>query len=227
MSKTEHNTHQTHHTTAAPYVIGFVLSLIFTIIPYYLVVNHVISGRTALIGVIVGIGFVQMAIQMVFFLHLGREKKPRWQLIFLIMAMAGIFAVVVGSIWIMHHLHYNMTPVTPADISKKLVNDEGIAQIDGKKTGACDTLGTNHQIIFKDGKVSPEHTVASKCDTLTFISEDGIVRNVTLTDVYAGQASLPVSKGHNETITLSETGTYRFRGGTGSSASGDFTVAPQ
>ena len=225
MSRTEHGTHQPHHTTAAPYVIGFVLSLVFTIIPYYLVTKHAISGRTALIGVIVGIGFVQMAIQMGFFLHLGREKKPRWQLIFLIMAMAGIFAVVVGSIWIMHHLHYNMTPVPPADISKKLVNDEGIAQIDGKKTGACETLGENHQIVFKDGTVTPVHTVAKQCDTLTFISADDST-NVVLTDVYAGQDSLSASKGHNETITLSETGTYRFHGGASSSASGDFTVAP-
>jgi cytochrome o ubiquinol oxidase operon protein cyoD len=217
------------HGTTASYVVGFVLSLIFTFIPYYLVTEKVVTGN-ALLAIILAIAVLQMIIQIVFFLHLGREKGPRWQLMFFMSTVGIILLVVVGSLWIMHHLHYNMTPVTPEDVSKRLVEREGIYQIDGEKTGACrGGQHTNHKVIIKDSKVSPAHTVARVCDTLTFVNEDYVARDMTFAahpdhGVYAGESETAIRKGRNKTITLTEAGTYVFHDHLDPKASGDFTV---
>lgn len=57
MSKEIHHhksTQDSEHGTTSAYIVGFVLSLIFTIIPYYAVVNKVISGN-ALVAFILGL----------------------------------------------------------------------------------------------------------------------------------------------------------------------------
>jgi cytochrome o ubiquinol oxidase operon protein cyoD len=223
--------HHEEHGTTASYVSGFLLSLLFTFIPYYLVIEKKVSGN-ALLATILGFAVIQMIIQLLFFLHLGREKKPRWQLLFLIGTVVGILTVVGGSIWIMRHLHYNMTAVTTTDASKKLINDESIYQVGGQKTGACEQIGTNHQVIIKNGLVNPSHTDASVCDTLTFINEDDAEREITFGThpnhgVYAGQSEIAVHKGRNETITLSELGTYQFHDHLQAETAGDFTVTQQ
>jgi cytochrome o ubiquinol oxidase operon protein cyoD len=217
------NTPKSEHGTTASYVIGFVLSLVFTIIPYYLVVKHVLSGNQILATILV-FAVLQMIIQIVFFLHLGRQKKPNWQFMFFVSTVGIILVVIVGSLWIMHHLHYNMTPVTPLDASRSIIDDEAIAQIGGQKTGACQAPGTNHQIVIKDGQVSPTHTSAHQCDTLTFINQDGSSRDIIFDSVYAGESELTVRKGRNETMTLSQTGTYQFRDHMHPAITGDFIV---
>jgi cytochrome o ubiquinol oxidase operon protein cyoD len=54
--------------------------------------------------------FLQLFVQLYFFLHLGQEEKPAWNLVFFIATVGVIFIVVAGSVWIMNHLNYNMTP---------------------------------------------------------------------------------------------------------------------
>jgi cytochrome o ubiquinol oxidase subunit IV len=214
------------------YVRGFLVSLLFTLIPYYLVINHVVSGK-ALLGTILGFAVLQMIVQVVFFLHLGREKSPHWQAGFLVATIGAILVVVGASLWIMHHLHYNMmTPVTSADESKKLVNGEAIYQIGGELTGACQGVQANHKVTIKNGQVSPVHTEALLCDTLTFMNEDGEMRAMTFGTqpyhgTYAGESELTVHKGRGKTITLSEPGTYQFYDYLHAESSGDFTVKPE
>ena len=91
------------------YTIGFVWSLGLTLIAYALVVHHSFSNRL-LIAAVVGLALIQFIFQMVFFLHLGRETKPRWRLfVFLFMVMV-VAILVFGSLWIMNNLNYRMTP---------------------------------------------------------------------------------------------------------------------
>ncbi len=231
MSEIEHKTTpKSEHGTTKSYVIGFILSLIFTFIPYYLVVEKVVSG-SALLGTILAFAVLQMVIQVVFFLHLGREKKPYWQRSFLLATIGGITVVVGGSIWIMGHLHYNMTPVTPDDISKKLIEDEGIYEIGGEKTGACRGVYQNHKVIIKDGVVSPGRIEAKKCDTLTFLNQDSDKRYMTFGThphhgVYAGESQLTVTNRRAKSITLSETGEYQFHDHLHPETAGYFTVTP-
>lgn len=103
---------------AITYTIGFGLSLLLTIVPYLLVVNERLSGNW-LIAVVLGLAIVQLAIQLIYFLHLGSEKKPRWNLmVFGFMALI-VLIVVIGSLWIMSNLNYNLHPIQAEKYIKK------------------------------------------------------------------------------------------------------------
>jgi cytochrome o ubiquinol oxidase operon protein cyoD len=101
--------HNTEHGTLMSYVIGFVSSVALTLTAYLLVVHRSLSHKL-LISVIVALALAQFAVQLLFFLHLGRETKPRWKLfVFLFMVMV-VLILVFGSLWIMNNLNYRMTP---------------------------------------------------------------------------------------------------------------------
>src|SRR5688572_2414166 len=116
MNKLAHTTTKGEHGTTGSYVIGFILSLVFTLIPYYLVVNKTVTG-TAILATILTFGVVQMLIQIFFFLHLGRGPKPMYNVVFFGATASLILVVVLGSVFIMNHLHYNMSPT---EVTKKL-----------------------------------------------------------------------------------------------------------
>ncbi len=99
--------------TLKKYTIGFVLSLVLTLAAYIVVVRDYVTG-TALLALLAGLALVQMIVQLVYFLHLNDEVKPRYRLLSFIF-MAGVLAIVViGSLWIMANLNYNMTHMTPS-----------------------------------------------------------------------------------------------------------------
>ncbi len=215
------------HRTLRSYVIGYILSLICTIIPYYLVVNHSVSG-TALLVTILSFAIFQMLIQITFFLHIGRGPRPNWNLYFYVATVGIILVIVGGTIMIINNLHYNMSP---SDITKKLVNDEGIYQVGGTETGACHNLGINHKVTINNGVVTPLHTSAHKCDTLTFINYDKNIRDISFGphpthEDYAGVTELSVQKGYSKTLTLSESGTYQFHDHLQAEIVGYFNVDP-
>lgn len=91
------------------YLNSFMLSVLFTLSAYALVVQHTLSNHV-LIGVIVVLALVQFVVQMVGFLHIGAEAKPRWKLIVFWGMLLVVCILVFGSLWIMNNLNYNMTP---------------------------------------------------------------------------------------------------------------------
>lgn len=218
---------QLEHKTVESYVIGFILSLVFTFIPYYLVVHQTISG-VLLLATILGFGVIQMIVQVTFFLHLGRGPKPNWNFFFFVSTISIILVVVGGSIVITNNLHGNMTP---ADKTKKLLDGEGISQIGGEKTGACQGHKANHQIEIQNDRVSPLRTIATRCDTITFINNDSALLEMTFGahpehGSYAGQYEIPVRNDRPKSITLSETGTFKFHDHLNPDTNGEFIVAP-
>ena len=62
--------HDTMHITVGGYVTGFVLSVILTAIPFWLVMGKVFASSTATTFVILGFAMVQIFVHMVFFLHM-------------------------------------------------------------------------------------------------------------------------------------------------------------
>lgn len=223
------HTTQTHHSgdhgTVASYVIGFILSLVFTFVPYHLVVNKVMNGST-LLSFILGIALLQMFVQIFFFLHLGRGPKPLYNIIFFGATAVTILVVVAGSIFIMNNLYTNMAP---SDIDKKIVEDEGIYQINGEKTGACKGRGKTHKVTIKNGQVEPLVTEAKICDTLTFINEDDQRREIAFGahprhDSYGGDTEVPLYKGRPNSITLNQAGDYLFHDHLDPTTYGQFVV---
>ena len=89
------------------YVWGLVLSIALTIAAYFVVVKHVFTGLPLML-VVVGLSGAQMVAQFIFFLHLGKESKPRWNVMVFLFMLLIVAIIVLGSLWIMHNLDYNM-----------------------------------------------------------------------------------------------------------------------
>lgn len=207
----KNKSHHEDHGSISSYVIGFVLSLIYTFIPYYLVVNKIFTGSN-LIFVILGIGVLQMAIQLFFFLHLGRGPKPLYNVIFFF-ATAGVIVITIGaSIFIMDNLYRNMSP---EEVVLRVSQEENIAQINEKVTGACNENKDNHTITIKNGKADPTYVEAKLCDTLSFTNEDNetveIIFGSTENQVsYGGLYEVTARSGRAEVITLNQSGVFTF-----------------
>jgi cytochrome o ubiquinol oxidase subunit IV len=89
------------------YIFGFVLSLILTLVAYFSVAEGLISGWSLVITV-GALALVQVVIQLIFFLHLGEEPSPPLNLIVFLFMLLIVFIIVIGSIWIMYNLDYQM-----------------------------------------------------------------------------------------------------------------------
>jgi len=99
----------TPEATLKSYIIGFVWSIGLTLIAYSLVVQNRLS-HTTLIAIIVGLALLQAVIQLLYFLHLDTEAKPRWKLFVFLFMLMVVMILVFGSLWIMNNLNYHMTP---------------------------------------------------------------------------------------------------------------------
>jgi cytochrome o ubiquinol oxidase operon protein cyoD len=103
--------HNRENGTLKSYVTGFVLSILFTITAYLVVVHHnYYSNHHAIVAIIIALALAQFMVQLLFFLHLGRETKPRWKLFVFFFMVTVVLILVFGSLWIMDNLNYRMTP---------------------------------------------------------------------------------------------------------------------
>jgi len=99
----------TIHGSYKSYAVAYILSLLLVLASYICVTEHLFSG-TLLTVFVVAFGILQILVQLILFLHLGIESKPRWNFItflFMLMVTAIIF---IGSMWIMVNLDYRMMP---------------------------------------------------------------------------------------------------------------------
>lgn len=92
------------------YITGFVLSLVLTLVAYAIVVGG--ASGAWLVPALGVLALVQMVVQLVFFLHLGEEAKPRWKITSFLFMAGALTIIVAGSIWIMANMNYNMTHMT-------------------------------------------------------------------------------------------------------------------
>lgn len=96
-----------NHLEVKNYVLGYIFSLFLTFSAYYIIVNSRFSNLvdSLLVG---ALAFIQFMVQILFFLHLGQETKPRWKSVVLLMMILVVLIIVLGSLWIMHNLNYRM-----------------------------------------------------------------------------------------------------------------------
>jgi len=92
------------HGTMKAYVIGFVVSILLTAASFFLVITRVLSGR-ALVFTIIGLALVQAIVQLLFFLHVGQEAKPRWETVVFYFMVMVLLIIAIGSLWIMIDLN--------------------------------------------------------------------------------------------------------------------------
>jgi cytochrome o ubiquinol oxidase operon protein cyoD len=121
---------QTGRSLLRTYVTGFVLSVILTVVAYGFVYDHVHSDHTVfthhfLLILIFSLAVAQLAVQLVFFLHIGR-KGQNWNVATLGFAAVVVLILVIGSLWIMTNLDYNMSHKNPSDVNKYLKDQDSL-----------------------------------------------------------------------------------------------------
>ena len=113
-----HHEDDTAHATLKGYVTGFVLSVVLTAIPFWLVMGKVFSSATLTIFLILALAMVQIYVHMVFFLHMTSKAEGGWAWMSLIFTLVLLTILLSGSVWIMYHLKANTMPLTPEQVRK-------------------------------------------------------------------------------------------------------------
>jgi heme/copper-type cytochrome/quinol oxidase subunit 4 len=72
------------------------------------------------------LAIAQLITQLLFFLHLEKEPKPRWNLLVLSFAVTVAVILVFGSLWIMQNLNYRHGGHNGSQYSEaEIIEDEG------------------------------------------------------------------------------------------------------
>jgi cytochrome o ubiquinol oxidase operon protein cyoD len=105
-------------TTTHKYIIGYGLSIILTVAAFGLVGEHINSGHTYpshefIYATLILLAIVQLLVQLIAFLHVGEESKPKWNFMALILTLFIVIVVVGGSLWIMRNLMYGQQMLQP------------------------------------------------------------------------------------------------------------------
>lgn len=100
-----------HYGSMRDYLTGFVLSVILTAIPFWIVMGDVFRSPVTAAVVIMVFGVAQIYVHMVYFLHMNARVEGGWQVLAAIFTIVIVVIALAGSIWIMSHLHHNMTPM--------------------------------------------------------------------------------------------------------------------
>ena len=95
------------HGSVKTYLIGFILSVILTVIPFWMVMNGTAS-QGVILATVVGRAVVQILVHLVCFLHMNTSSDERWNLVAFLFTMLIVGIVVIGSLWIMYNLNINM-----------------------------------------------------------------------------------------------------------------------
>jgi len=98
------------HITLRGYLTGFVLSVILTVIPFWLVMHNTIPSSSMTALVILALGAVQMVVHVIYFLHMNAQAEGGWNMLALIFTLIIVVIAMAGSLWVMYHLNANMMP---------------------------------------------------------------------------------------------------------------------
>lgn len=103
------------HGTLKGYTIGFVLSVILTAIPFWLVMGRPLDGvftsPLPLAILLMVFAVVQMVVHMIYFLHMHPKSEGGWTFMALFFTLIVVIIAMSGSMWVMFHLNANMMPV--------------------------------------------------------------------------------------------------------------------
>lgn len=117
--------HGAAHGTTRSYSTGFILAILLTNAAFLLVASKSISGWGLAIALAM-LAVAQLWVQLRYFLHLGRESKPRWNQLMFLFAVMVVVILGFGSLWIMKNLNYHM--MSPKETDSSIIEDEGIKQ---------------------------------------------------------------------------------------------------
>ena len=99
------------HGSLSSYMLGFVLSVVLTAIPFWLVMGGTLPSKQITALVIMAFAVVQIVVHMVYFLHMNTRSENGWSMMALIFTIVMVVIALSGSLWVMNHLNSNMMPI--------------------------------------------------------------------------------------------------------------------
>ncbi|MFA5957506.1 cytochrome o ubiquinol oxidase subunit IV [Hyphomicrobium sp.] len=112
----DHNDHGHPESTLKGYLTGFVLSVILTAIPFWLVMTGQLGSNQATAIAVLALAAIQIVVHMVYFLHMSPSSEGGWTLMALIFTVVMVAITLTGSLWVMYHLNSNMMPMDPSQL---------------------------------------------------------------------------------------------------------------
>lgn len=93
----------------------------------------------------------------------------------------------------------------------------------------CHSKGINHLATIKNGTVNPTHISGRLCDTLTITNTDDVLRFIAFGlheehEPYDGVSEKTIGQGQSFTVTLNQTGSFKFHDHLHDEVAGTFTV---
>lgn len=107
MSQTHEKRLEAGPGSVTSYTVGFVLSVVLTVIPFALVLSGALS-QAATVFCVFAAAIVQIVVQLHYFLHLDRSSGMYWNVLSLVFTVLIMTLFIGGSIWVMYSLHYRM-----------------------------------------------------------------------------------------------------------------------
>jgi cytochrome o ubiquinol oxidase operon protein cyoD len=124
----DHGAHDDHHhhghddgaphATFKGYMTGFILSVILTAIPFWIVMGNVFEKPSTTALVILAFAAVQIVVHMIYFLHMNAQAEHGWSMLALIFTVVVVGITLSGSLWVMYHMNHNMMPGMMHDTHK-------------------------------------------------------------------------------------------------------------
>ncbi|MFP3678562.1 MULTISPECIES: cytochrome o ubiquinol oxidase subunit IV [Pseudomonas] len=102
-----HSSAGTSHGSSRSYMVGFIISVLLTVVPFALVMYPTLP-RSLTAWTVVVLGAIQIVVHLKYFLHLDTAAEQRWNFIALIFSAVIIILLVGLSLWIMNSIHHNM-----------------------------------------------------------------------------------------------------------------------
>lgn len=108
----------------ARYTYAYAMAAGLTFLAFAIAHGNLFTG-TSLAAVLLAAAAAQLYIQSRYFLHLDDKKEvPRWRLASYVFTWLTLLIVVVGSLWIMYNLNYNMG-MSPSDMTNYMLEQNG------------------------------------------------------------------------------------------------------
>ena len=93
--------------TVKAYMIGLLLSLLFTFASFWIVTDHRLSQETLFILLSI-FAIAQLIAQVVYFLRFNMSPDGQWSTTPFLFTILIVLVLVFGSLWIMFNLNYYM-----------------------------------------------------------------------------------------------------------------------
>jgi len=93
--------------TLKSYTIGFMLSVVLTVVAFGVVMSGAFTYSGALTAIFAA-AIAQILVHLYYFLHLDFSSTARWNMLAIIFAVLIMAIFVGGSLWIMYNLNFRM-----------------------------------------------------------------------------------------------------------------------